>query len=58
MGWARFITEMMIRIRVMPVCIVITAQKNRELWGFAKGLSVAPVKSKKMELCLGAFKGG
>ncbi|WP_288821176.1 hypothetical protein [uncultured Leclercia sp.] len=49
---------MMIRIRVMPVCIVITAQKNRELWGFAKGLSVAPVKSKKMELCLGAFKGG
>ena len=48
---------MPIKIRVMPDCIVITAQNTRELYGCAEGLSVAPVNRKKMAQWIGAFPG-
>ncbi|WP_336995530.1 SymE family type I addiction module toxin [Leclercia sp. UBA7405] len=34
---AGFISGMPIKIRVMPDCIVITAQNTRELWAAPKG---------------------
>ncbi|WP_353960804.1 SymE family type I addiction module toxin [uncultured Leclercia sp.] len=54
---AGFISGMPIRIRVMPDCIVITAQNTRELYGCAEGLSVAPVNRKKMAQWLKEFPG-
>ncbi|HGN9374403.1 TPA: SymE family type I addiction module toxin [Citrobacter pasteurii] len=54
---AGFRDGMPIKIRVMPDCIVITAQNTRELWGCAEDLSVVPVNRKKMALWLAGFPG-
>ncbi|EDS4738172.1 type I toxin-antitoxin system SymE family toxin [Salmonella enterica] len=54
---AGFRDGMPIRIRVMPDCIVITAQNTRELYGCAEGLSVVPVNRAKMNQWLKTFPG-
>ncbi|WP_349885916.1 hypothetical protein [Pantoea ananatis] len=42
---------------VMPACIVITTQDTRKLWGCVKGLSVEPIKRKKVAQWLTEFPG-
>ncbi|HAT1644550.1 TPA: type I toxin-antitoxin system SymE family toxin [Raoultella planticola] len=54
---AGFTPGMPIKIRVMPDCIVITAQNSRELWGCAEGLSAVDFSKKKMNLWIKAFPG-
>jgi toxic protein SymE len=54
---AGFTDGMPIKIRVMPDCIVITAQNTRELYGCAEGLSVTYVNRQKMKLWLAGFPG-
>ncbi|WJY17217.1 SymE family type I addiction module toxin [Pectobacteriaceae bacterium CE90] len=39
---AGFTDGMPLKIRVMPGCMVITAQNTREPWGCAEGLSIEP----------------
>ncbi|WP_313108736.1 SymE family type I addiction module toxin [Atlantibacter sp.] len=52
-----FVDGMPLKIRVMPDCIVITAQNTRELWACAEGLSVAAVNRRKMNQWLKTFPG-
>ncbi|WP_339027333.1 SymE family type I addiction module toxin [Leclercia pneumoniae] len=54
---AGFIDGMPLKIRVMPDCIVITAQNTRKLYGCAGGLSVDPTNRRKMEQWIEAFPG-
>ncbi|MDA6076135.1 SymE family type I addiction module toxin [Edwardsiella anguillarum] len=54
---AGFSDGMPIKIRVMPDCIVITAQNTREQWGCAEGLSVTRFSKKKMEQWIQSFPG-
>ena len=54
---AGFVGGMPLKIRVMPDCIVITAQNTRELYGCAEGLSVVRVNKQKMNQWLKAFPG-
>ncbi|WHQ20568.2 SymE family type I addiction module toxin [Edwardsiella anguillarum] len=57
MAQAGFSDGMPIKIRVMPDCIVITAQNTRELWGCAERLSVTRFSKKKMEQWIQSFPG-
>jgi toxic protein SymE len=52
---AGFTPGMPVKIRVMPDCIVITAQNSRELFGCAEGLSAAHFSKKKMDLWIKTF---
>ena len=52
-----FIHGMLIKIRVMPDCIVITSQDTRELWGCIEGLSVVPINRRKVAQWLKEFPG-
>lgn len=54
---ACFINGILVKIRVMPDCIVITTQNSRELWGCAEGLSVAHFNKKKMNQWIKEFPG-
>lgn len=54
---AGFTDGMPIKIRVMPDCIVITAQNPRELWGCVEGLSIVHINHKKVALWLKDFPG-
>jgi len=56
-GRALTLNGMPLKIRVMPDCIVITAQNTCELWGCVEGLSIAPINRKKVALWLKAFPG-
>lgn len=46
---------MVVRIRVMPDCIVITPQNTRELWGCLEGLSITYINKSKVFDWLGMF---
>ncbi|HEY4466882.1 MAG TPA: hypothetical protein VGN53_03690 [Klebsiella sp.] len=48
---------MLLKIRVMPDCIVITTQSSRKMYGCAEGLSVADVNRPKMKQWIKAFPG-
>ena len=54
---AGFTPGMPVKIRVIPVCMVITAQNSRELFGCAEGLSAAHFSKKKMDLWIKTFPG-
>ncbi|CAM4334444.1 type I addiction module toxin, SymE family [Klebsiella aerogenes] len=54
---AGFTDGIPIKIRMMPDCIIITAQNTRELYGCAEGLSVVSVNRPKMKQWLKTFPG-
>lgn len=54
---AGFAEGMPLKLRVMPECIVITAQNGRELWGCVEGLSVAHINHKKVKQWIKDFPG-
>lgn len=54
---AGFINGMLVKIRVMKDCIVITPQHTRELWGYLEGMSVVNINKKKVAQWLKAFTG-
>ncbi|MCG8711118.1 type I toxin-antitoxin system SymE family toxin [Brenneria sp. 4F2] len=53
-----FSTGQPFKLRVMPGCLVITAQDIRELWFMLPGLSRAPFDERTAAEWLGAFPGG
>jgi toxic protein SymE len=55
---AGFTPGMPLKIRVMPDCIVITAQNTRELWGCLEGLSVEPFNESAAVDWLKQYPGG
>ncbi|MFP1853867.1 SymE family type I addiction module toxin [Lonsdalea quercina] len=55
---AGFTTGLPLKLRVMPGCLVITAQDIRELWFMLPGLSKAPFDERAAAEWLGAFPGG
>ena len=55
---AGFIHGMPLKIRVMPDCLVITAQNTRELWGCLEGLSLAPFNAAAALEWLAAYPDG
>ncbi|KAA8993529.1 type I toxin-antitoxin system SymE family toxin [Affinibrenneria salicis] len=55
---AGFSTRQPLKLRVMPGCLVITAQDIRELWFMLPGLSRAPFDERAAAEWLGAFPAG
>lgn len=55
---AGFSEGMPLKIRVMPDCIVITAQNTRELWHCLEGLSVEPFDADKANDWITRYPGG
>ena len=55
---AGFSEGMPLKIRVMPDCIVITAQNTRELWGCLEGLSTEPFDADAANQWLNAYPSG
>ncbi|GKX57432.1 hypothetical protein SOASR030_35440 [Leminorella grimontii] len=49
---------MPLKIRVMPGCIVITAQNANELWSCLEGLSIAPFDASAAVRWLRGYPGG
>ncbi|WP_036024538.1 SymE family type I addiction module toxin [Leminorella grimontii] len=55
---AGFTEGMPLKIRVMPGCIVITAQNANELWSCLEGLSIAPFDASAAVRWLRGYPGG
>ncbi|MFC0075291.1 SymE family type I addiction module toxin [Samsonia erythrinae] len=55
---AGFTTGLPLKLRVMPGCLVITAQDIRELWFMLPGLSKVPFDERAAAEWLSAFPGG
>ncbi|MFP1755924.1 SymE family type I addiction module toxin [Lonsdalea quercina] len=55
---AGFSEGMPLKIRIMPDCIVITAQNTRELWHCLEGLSIEPFNSSATIDWLKKYPGG
>ena len=54
---AGFINGMLVKIRVMKDCIVITPQHTRELCGCLEGMNVVNINKKKVAQLLKTFPG-
>ena len=52
-----FIDCMLVKIRVMKDCIMITPQHTRELWGCLDGMSVVNINKQKVTNWLKTFPG-